>query len=259
MSAILFGVFFVLLALSFPVAHALLIGATLGVLSSDHLSLFGIIQQLFLPTQSFPLIAIPFFIMAAELMMSGQLGAASHRLRHGSGRPLSRRTCAGQRAGLDAVRRSFRLGGGRRDGSGQAADSLADQELAIRGPSAAPPSPPPPPSTSSFRRRSRSFSIRWSRTPRSARCSSPASSLGCCWRSGFPPSATSARGLRGFPYERAPVAWGQMARRGLYAMPALLMPVLVLIALRFGVLTPTEISTSAVVYAMLCRPSSIAT
>ena len=60
----------------------------------------------------------------------------------------------------------------------------------------------------------------------------------------------SAR-LRGFPYEKTPVAWGQMARRGLYAMPALLMPVLVLIALRFGVLTPTEISTSAVVYAML--------
>ena len=74
MSAILFGVFFVLLALSFPVAHALLVGATLGVLSSDHLSLFGIIQQLFLPTQSFPLIAIPFFIMAAELMMTGRLG-----------------------------------------------------------------------------------------------------------------------------------------------------------------------------------------
>ena len=34
-------------------------------------------------------------------------------------------------------------------------------------------------------------------------------------------------------------------------MPALLMPVLVLLALRFGVLPPTEVSTSAVVYAML--------
>lgn len=42
-----------------------------------------------------------------------------------------------------------------------------------------------------------------------------------------------------------------MAKRGLYAMPALIMPLLVLVALRFGVLTPTEISTSAVVYAML--------
>ena len=51
-----------------------MVGATLGVMSSDHLSLFGIIQQLFLPTQSFPLIAIPFFVMAAELMMTGKLG-----------------------------------------------------------------------------------------------------------------------------------------------------------------------------------------
>jgi tripartite ATP-independent transporter DctM subunit len=42
-----------------------------------------------------------------------------------------------------------------------------------------------------------------------------------------------------------------MGKRGIYAMPALLMPALVLIALRFGVLTPTEISTSAVVYALL--------
>jgi hypothetical protein len=53
------------------------------------------------------------------------------------------------------------------------------------------------------------------------------------------------------PYEKAPVRWNQMAHRGLYSMPALIMPVLVLMALRFGVLTPTEISTSAVVYAML--------
>jgi TRAP-type uncharacterized transport system fused permease subunit len=74
LSLIAAAVFFVLLALSFPVAHALIVGATLGVLSSDHLSLLGIIQQLYLPTQSFPLIAIPFFVMAAELMMTGKLG-----------------------------------------------------------------------------------------------------------------------------------------------------------------------------------------
>ena len=60
----------------------------------------------------------------------------------------------------------------------------------------------------------------------------------------------SAR-LRGFPYHKEPVAWGLMARRGLYASPALAMPVLVLFALRFGIITPTEVSTSAVVYALL--------
>jgi tripartite ATP-independent transporter DctM subunit len=60
----------------------------------------------------------------------------------------------------------------------------------------------------------------------------------------------SAR-LRGFPYERKPLSWRSVGRRGLYAMPALLMPVLVLIGLRFGVATPTEISTLAVIYALL--------
>jgi tripartite ATP-independent transporter DctM subunit len=60
----------------------------------------------------------------------------------------------------------------------------------------------------------------------------------------------SAR-FRGFPYEKHPVAWGAMARRGLYAMPALMLPVLVLIFLRFGIATPTEISTIAVAYALL--------
>ena len=46
MSLLLAVVFALLLALSFPVAHALIIGTTVGVLSSDHLSPFGIIQQL---------------------------------------------------------------------------------------------------------------------------------------------------------------------------------------------------------------------
>ena len=58
MSLLLAVVFALLLALSFPVAHALIIGTTVGVLSSDHLSPFGIIQQLYLPTQSYPMIAI---------------------------------------------------------------------------------------------------------------------------------------------------------------------------------------------------------
>jgi tripartite ATP-independent transporter DctM subunit len=60
----------------------------------------------------------------------------------------------------------------------------------------------------------------------------------------------SAR-LRGFPYEKQPIAWGVMARRGLYALPALLLPVFILISLRFGIATPTEISTVAVTYSLL--------
>ena len=60
----------------------------------------------------------------------------------------------------------------------------------------------------------------------------------------------SAR-LRGFPYEKKPIAWGIMGRRAVYAAPALMMPIFILVGLRFGVATPTEISTLAVAYALL--------
>ncbi|WP_305074998.1 TRAP transporter large permease subunit [Propionivibrio sp.] len=53
------------------------------------------------------------------------------------------------------------------------------------------------------------------------------------------------------PYEKNPVDWGQMARRGVYALPALMLPVFVLVGLRFGFATPTEISTFAVVYSIV--------
>ena len=250
MTIILATVFALLLALSFPVSHALIVGATLGVLSSDHLSPFAIIQQLFLPTQSFPLIAIPFFVMAAELMMTGKLGQhlidfatdLVGRFRGGhaqvsvlgstlfggvSGSAVADATALG---GL-LVPWQIRMGYPRAFcGATIAAASTIDILI--------PPSIP---------------LILYSLVSNA--------SIGALFFAGILPGILLAVGfcavcnisarLRGFPYEKAPVRWNQMAHRGLYAMPALIMPVLVLMALRFGVLTPTEISTSAVVYAML--------
>jgi tripartite ATP-independent transporter DctM subunit len=250
MSVILFSVFFVLLALSFPVAHALLVGATLGVLSSDHLSLFGIIQQLFLPTQSFPLIAIPFFVMAAELMMTGRLGKhlidfatdLVGRFRGGHAQvSVLGSTLFGGVSG-SAVADATALGkllipwqikvGYPRAFCGATIAAASTIDILI------PPSIP---------------LILYSLVSNA--------SIGALFFAGIVPGLLLAVGfmlvcnvsarMRNFPYEREPVVWSQMARRGLYAMPALLMPVLVLVALRFGVLTPTEISTTAVVYAML--------
>lgn len=250
MSIVAGGVFFLLLALSFPVAHALLIGATLGVLTSERFSLYGVIQQLFLPTQSFPLIAIPFFVMAAELMMTGKLGRhlidfatdLVGRFRGGHAQvSVLGSTLFGGVSG-SAVADATALGG-----------VLVPWQIKIGYPRAfcgatiaaastidilIPPSIP---------------LILYSLVSNA--------SIGALFFAGILPGLLLAVGflivcnvsarLRNFPYEKKPIAWGLMAKRGVYALPALMMPVLVLVALRFGVLTPTEISTTAVVYAML--------
>ena len=250
MTPVLAVVFFVLLTLSFPVAHALIVGATLGVLTSDHFSLFGIVQQLYLPTQSFPLIAIPFFIMAASLMMGGKLGQnliefatdLISRFRGGHAQvSVLGSTLFGGVSG-SAVADATALGrilvpwqikiGYPRAFCGATIAAASTIDILI------PPSIP---------------LILYSLVS--------SASIGALFFAGIVPGLLLAVGfclvcnisarLRGFPYSKTPLSWGVMARRGIYAMPALMMPVFVLIALRFGVLTPTELSTSAVIYAML--------
>lgn len=73
MTTPLLWVFLLLLALSVPVAHALL-GAAAAALWLDGKPMAVLAQRLYTPTQSFPMLAIPFFILAGNLMMSGRFG-----------------------------------------------------------------------------------------------------------------------------------------------------------------------------------------
>jgi tripartite ATP-independent transporter DctM subunit len=73
MSATMIWVFFILLAISVPVAHAMLGGVAVA-LWLDGKPMAVIAQRLYSPTQSFPMLAIPFFILAGNLMMSGRFG-----------------------------------------------------------------------------------------------------------------------------------------------------------------------------------------
>src|SRR5699024_9565597 len=66
-----FILLFVLLVLSVPIAAALGLTASFGVLTHDTLSLELIGQSVFNSLNSFPLMAIPFFILAGNLMASG--------------------------------------------------------------------------------------------------------------------------------------------------------------------------------------------
>ncbi|UWS80563.1 TRAP transporter large permease [Phaeobacter sp. G2] len=73
MTAPLVWIFFILLAISVPVAHAML-GGVAAALWLDGKPMAVIAQRLYTPTQSFPMLAIPFFILAGNLMMSGKFG-----------------------------------------------------------------------------------------------------------------------------------------------------------------------------------------
>jgi TRAP-type C4-dicarboxylate transport system permease large subunit len=74
MSSIAAIVFVALLLLATPVAHALLLASGVAMVSEDPIFLFEAILNLYQPTASFPMLAIPFFILAGDLMMSGRFG-----------------------------------------------------------------------------------------------------------------------------------------------------------------------------------------
>jgi tripartite ATP-independent transporter DctM subunit len=63
----------VLLAAGFPVAFALGLAAALAVLVSGKFPLLVVAKEMFTGIDSFPLMAVPFFILAAELMTGGSL------------------------------------------------------------------------------------------------------------------------------------------------------------------------------------------
>lgn len=73
MTSILVWLFPLLLLASVPVAFSML-GASGIILLADAKPLAVLAQRLYTPTQSFPMLAIPFFILAGSLMMSGKFG-----------------------------------------------------------------------------------------------------------------------------------------------------------------------------------------
>lgn len=251
MSLLMIIAFAVLMVLSFPVAYALTIAASVALFATDQVPMLAVVQQMFAPTQSFPMIAIPFFVMAGDLMMAGKLGQALiefatdlvSRFRGGHAQvSVLGSTLFGGVSG-SAVADATALGsilipwqkkvGYPKAFCGATIAASSTIDILI------PPSIP---------------LILYSLVSNV--------SIGALFYAGILPGILLAVGflavcnisarLRGFPYEKKPLAWGVMGRRALYASPALLMPVFVLLALRFGVATPTEISTVAVVYAMLC-------
>lgn len=76
MSVLILFVFLGVAVAAIPIAHALLLAAMAAAATSDRVPLDLLVQQMVSQVQSFPLIAIPFFMLTGALMMGGRLGTA---------------------------------------------------------------------------------------------------------------------------------------------------------------------------------------
>ncbi len=242
-------VFFGLLFLAVPIGHVLVIASGVAVATSDFLPLMVVAQQMFAPTQSFPMLALPFFILAGSLMMSGELGqnligfatTLVQRYRGGLGSVSVVGSAVFGGVSGSAVADATALGSmlipwQKKEGypaAFTAANNASSAMIAVL----IPPSIP---------------LILYSLVS--------GESISALFLAGVLPGLVitaafvtvcnvSAR-LRGFPYR--PMAFDWLGFRRLFwrAMPALALPVMILVLLRFGIATPTEVSVLATLYAL---------
>jgi len=74
MSALALLLFMLVALLGVPIAHALLFGSALALGTHEHLRLSVVVESMVAQASSFPLLAIPFFILTGSVMLSGKLG-----------------------------------------------------------------------------------------------------------------------------------------------------------------------------------------
>ncbi|GAA0285146.1 TRAP transporter large permease [Rhodovulum strictum] len=249
MSATMIWVFLALLAISVPVAHAMLGGAAVA-LWLDGKPMAVIAQRLYSPTQSFPMLAIPFFILAGNLMMSGKFGVYLVN--------IARLLVGHMKGGLGQVSILGSVMFGGVSGSAVAdASALGNALIPVQKKEGYP----------------GGFAAAINSASSTVSVLIPPSiplilyglvanvSIVNLFIAGILPGVLLGAGMfvavwlvaRRRDLPRSPLAGGFRAFRGqlLVAIPALLMPVFVIGTLRFGVATPTEVSVMAVAYALL--------
>ena len=249
MSIIVASVFGLLLLLSTPVAIALLGGAGIA-LFIDGKPLAVIAQRLYTPTQSFPMLAIPFFILAGSLMMSGRFG---EYLIHFAKLVVGRfRGGMGQVSVLGSV-----MFGGVSGSAVADASALGNALIPVQRKEGYPPA-----FAAAINASSSTVSLLIPPSiPLILYGLVTSTSIIDLFVAGIVPGLMLGCGLLGACWLRArrqglpasPAAGGFRAWRGqaLKALPALFMPIFVIGTLRFGIATPTEVSVMAVAYALM--------
>jgi tripartite ATP-independent transporter DctM subunit len=247
MSALILIVFLGTAALAVPIAHALLLAALAAAASNDRVPLDLLVQQMVAQVQSFPLIAIPFFMLTGSLMMGGKLGQAIVGVLtalvgrwHGGPAQVS-------------VLSSTLFGGV----SGSAvADASAIGSLIM--PWHRRLGYPMPFSAASLACAATIDIIIPPSIPLILYALSSSASIAALFYAGILPGLLLCAGFmaacwwvgkrRNLPRETAPADRAKFRRDLLLSLPAIALPVLIVVFLRFGIATPTEVAVLAALF-----------
>lgn len=249
MTLVMLGIFGALLVLAFPVGYALVISSGIAVTAVGGVPSVIAVIKLFQPTQSFPLLAIPFFILSGALMMSGTLGQKLVRFAtmlvgrfHGG---LTQVTVVGSTifGGVSgsAVAEASALGSvlipwQKREGYPASFAAAATSSSAVIA-GLIPPSIP---------------LIIYATVSNASIASLFLAGIvpGLMLCAGFMLTCYVSGRIRRFPRLAETIAARDVIKTTISATPALVLPVLIIVLLRFGIATPTEVSAIAVAYAL---------
>ncbi len=251
MSLTLLIVFLVTLVIGVPIAFTLLIAGLAAVWVQGSFPPLVAMQQMFAGIDSFPLMAIPFFILAAELMTGGALTEVL--LRFASQLIGHVRGGLGHTNVLTITFFSGISGSALADVAGpgsmlikmmRKAGYHAEYAAALTAATAIV-GPIIPPSI---------IMIVYALTE-------PSVSIMGLFLAGIVPGLMITgslllvnhvvSGRRGYRSAQTRPPWGVIARSFVRALPALMLPVIILGGIHFGVFTPTEASAAAVLYALV--------
>ncbi|APO79789.1 TRAP dicarboxylate transporter permease protein DctM subunit (plasmid) [Rhizobium etli 8C-3] len=250
MTIVMIVSFCILMILAVPVGYGLIIAAGLGVLFNGYAPLSVVAQQVYDQTQSFPMLALPFFMLAGTLMLGGELGRqllelASRAMQRWRGGPLSTTVVSSVVFGGvsgSAVANASALGSvlipwQKKHGFPPALCAANNATSAVID-VLIPPS-----------------------IPMILYALISGVSVGDLFISGIVPGLIMAASFvfvcwfisvrRGYEAQAVKVGTRELGRLALQSLPAILLPVLIIVLLRFGFATPTEVSVLSVVYSLL--------
>ena len=247
MSFLIIAIFLLTAAAAVPIAHGLLMAALVAAATSSKIPMDILVQTMVQQVQSFPLIAIPFFMLTGSLMMGGKLGEALIGV-------LTR--LIGRFHGGPAqvgVLSSTIFGGV----SGSAvADASAIGSLMIPWHKRL--GYPPAFSAATLAAAATIDILIPPSIPMILFAITSNASIASLFVAGILPGILMCAGFmvacwwvgkrRNFPRDTEVLKRNEFFKLLMYASPALLLPVLIIVFLRFGIATPTEVAILSTLY-----------